>query len=34
MFLRNPGSDDYQFRYGCYMNFENAEPVRAVIAQF
>ena len=31
MFLRNPGSDDYQFRYGCYMNFENAEPARAVI---
>lgn len=34
MFLRNPGSDDYQYRYGCYMNFENAEPARAVIAGF
>lgn len=34
MFLRNPGSDDYQFRYGCYMNFENAEPVRAVVGQY
>jgi len=34
MFLRNPGSDDYQYRYGCYMNFENTEPVRAVVAAF
>jgi hypothetical protein len=34
MFLRNPGSDDYQYRYGCYMNFENAEPVRAVVGQY
>lgn len=34
MFLRNPGSDDYQFRYGCYMNFENAEPVRAIIGAY
>lgn len=34
MFLRNPGSDDYQYRYGCYMNFENAEPVRAVVGTY
>lgn len=34
MFLRNPGSDDYQFRYGCYLNFENAEPARAIIGAY
>lgn len=34
MFLRNPGSDDYQFRYGCYLNFENAEPARAIIGSY
>lgn len=34
MFLRNPTSDDYQYRYGCYLNFENAEPVRAVVGTY
>ncbi len=34
MFLRNPGSDDYQYRYGCYMNFEQDEPARAVIGTY
>jgi hypothetical protein len=33
-FLRNPSGDDYQFRLGCYMNFENAEPVNAVVGTF
>lgn len=33
-FLRNPNGDDYQFRLGCYMNFENAEPVNAVAGTF
>jgi hypothetical protein len=33
-FLRNPTGDDYQFRMGCYMNFENANPVNAVVAAF
>jgi len=33
-FLRNPNGDDYQFRLGCYMNFENAEPVNAVAGSF
>jgi hypothetical protein len=33
-FLRNPQGDDYQYRFGCYMNFENAEPANAVIATF
>ncbi len=33
-FLRNPNGDDYQFRLGCYMNFENAEPANAVVASF
>jgi hypothetical protein len=33
-FLRNPNGDDYQFRLGCYMNFENANPVNAVVASF
>jgi hypothetical protein len=33
-FLRNPQGDDYQYRFGCYINFENAEPANAVIATF
>jgi len=33
-FLRNPSGDDYQYRFGCYLNFENAEPANAVIATF
>ncbi|HKY41376.1 MAG TPA: hypothetical protein VJN18_35830 [Polyangiaceae bacterium] len=33
-FLRNPNGDDYQFRLGCYLNFENAEPVNAVAGTF
>jgi len=33
-FLRNPNGDDYQFRLGCYLNFENAEPANAVVATF
>ncbi len=33
-FLRNPNGDDYQFRLGCYMNFENANPVNAVVVNF
>jgi hypothetical protein len=33
-FLRNPQGDDYQYRFGCYMNFENAEPANAVISTF
>jgi hypothetical protein len=33
-FLRNPQGDDYQYRFGCYLNFENAEPANAVIATF
>jgi hypothetical protein len=32
--LRNPNGDDYQFRLGCYFNFENANPVNAVVATF
>jgi hypothetical protein len=33
-FLRNPQGDDYQYRFGCYLNFENAETANAVIATF
>lgn len=33
-FLRNPNGDDYQFRLGCYLNFENSEPVNAVAGTF
>jgi hypothetical protein len=33
-FLRNPSGDDYQYRFAFYGNFENAEPVNAVIATF
>lgn len=33
-FLRNPNGDDYQFRLGCYLNYENAEPVNAVAGTF
>jgi hypothetical protein len=33
-FLRNPNGDDYQFRMGCYLNFENAEPNNAVVGSF
>lgn len=33
-FLRNPTSDDYQYRYGCYMNFENGDPVSAIVGNY
>lgn len=33
-FLRNPSGDDYQFRMGCYLNFENANPANAIVGQF
>jgi hypothetical protein len=33
-FLRNPSGDDYQYRLGTYMNFENANPANAVVGQF
>jgi hypothetical protein len=33
-FLRNPNGDDYQFRLGCYMNFEDAEPANGVAGTF
>lgn len=33
-FLRNPTGDDYQFRLGCYMNFEDAEPSNGVAGTF
>lgn len=33
-FLRNPNGDDYQFRMGCYLNFEEAETANAVVGAF
>lgn len=33
-FLRNPSGDDYQFRLGTYMNFENANTANAIVGQF
>jgi hypothetical protein len=33
-FMRNPSGDDYQYRLGCYFNFENSSPASAVIGTF